>query len=164
MLVKHPLNSTTDNITAATAIASGVIACMLGAGQADYDDDAVMREKAVYKRVRARLDEWSPVDATTGLKHMKNAPSLTLISPPPPVSVPEPITLRLTIDDQITNVRAELTRKQKASNAVKGSKEAMVDHNECEKLRKELARLHKLKDSGSGPYADVFVPLSRVGN
>ncbi|KAK5064830.1 hypothetical protein LTR84_000664 [Exophiala bonariae] len=155
--------SSFSNYGRTTAIASGVIACMLGAGQADYDDEITMRDKAICKRVRARLDEWSPVDASTGLKHLKNAPGLTLISPPPPVGAPEPAMIKLTLDDQITNVRDALTRKQKSSTAVKGSKAAKADHEECEKLRKELARLHKIKDSGVASSADVFIPLAPVG-
>lgn len=142
-------SSILTNHMTATAIASGVIACMLQAGQAKYTDNATMKDKPVWERVRQRLDEWAVRDGK-GLKHLKNAAGLTLVTPPGyPVSTREPELHKLTIDDQILGLRDELTWKQNCPE---------VKHEECEKLRKELGRLNKLKASGLN--ADIFVPLT----
>lgn len=56
----------------ATPMVAGVVACLLKAGQAGPNPDAT--------KVRDLLDKWSPV-TKKGLKVLKNAPGLTLITP-----------------------------------------------------------------------------------
>jgi Subtilase family len=71
----------------ATAIASGVIACLLSAGQAPRTQVKVGRgrnpqyvERATARSVRDLLDSWAPVK--NGMKYLKNAPGLTQMSVP----------------------------------------------------------------------------------
>lgn len=148
----------------AAAIASGVVACMLAAGQAEYEDDPAMHDKRLQERVRARLDQWAPRDVN-GLKHLKNAPGLTLITAPEDtVVIRPPEVITITIDDQISNVRAALTRKQREQQQL-GSKNSDRYKDwlqECEALRVELRDLNRQKKTSGGGGLYKVVELTSV--
>lgn len=129
----------------ATPIAVGVIACSLRAGQADYEDDPAMQGSPAYARIHAKLNEWAATDVR-GQKHLKNAPGLTLLTPPSalqplPVSPPIP-----TYEEEIVrlrNLRADLRKRM----PLKRTPEWRKLQCQIEGIEKEL---HQLKKSFAG--------------
>jgi hypothetical protein len=119
----------------------------------------------VSRSVRARLDEWA-VPNSDGLKHLKNTAGLTLVTPQedmvPPPRPPEII--RITIDEQISDLRTALTRQQKQRSESKYKEQLKKWQHECEKLRADLWGLNRMKAQGLGTDKIVEVKsLMREG-
>lgn len=105
-----------------------------------------MKDQPAYARVRAKLNEWAAVD-NEGLKHLKNAPGLTLVTPPGALQRPEPSKPRLPYREQIESQRSRLAYLKKKLQTVPNEERGSIRWN-IDMIEKELHQLKNLVNQG----------------